>query len=141
MELKTLYKNTLEVQRTLPTLTAIAGEKNKEELADLNVSQMDEGLLSTGSKIVPDYHPNYAAFKGFKTPNLKDTGDFHSGVFVERKGDRLLFDSKDDKTNKLESKYSSDIFGIAPKNEQTATDEIEDDLFNVIETQLEKGIL
>jgi hypothetical protein len=141
VELKKLNRNALEVQQTLKTKAAIAGEKNKEELADLNVSQMDKGLLSTGSKIVPDYSPGYAAFKGFSTPNLKLEGDFHSGVFVERKGDRLLFDSKDSKTGKLEDKYTSDIFGIAPNNEQEWADEIEPDYFTDIENTLEKGIL
>lgn len=141
MELEKLYKNTVEVSKNLKTLVAVSGEKNKEELADLNVAQMDEGILSTGSKIVPDYSPGYAAYKGFKTPNLKDTGDFHSGVFMEAKGDRWLFDSTDEKTNKLETKYSSDIFGIAPKNEQTAADEIEPDLFKEVENGLERGIL
>jgi hypothetical protein len=141
MELEQLYKNVVRVESELKTLTAIAGEKNKEELADLNVSQMDEGLRSDGKKIVPQYSPNYAKFKGFKTPNLKLTGDFHSGVFVERKGDKLLFDSTDKKTDKLESRYSSNIFGIAPKNEQKAADELDEDLLKLVEIELEKGIL
>ena len=141
MELEQLYKNVVRVGSELSTLAAIAGEKNKEELADINVSQMDEGLRSDGKKIVPDYSPNYAKFKGFKTPNLKLTGDFHSGVFVERKGDKLLFDSTDDKTDKLESRYSSDIFGITPKNEQKAADEMDEDLLKLVEKELEKRIL
>ena len=140
-ELEQLYKNVISVREELNTLVAIAGEKNKEELADLNVEQMNEGLRSDGKKIVPEYSPNYAKLKGFKTPNLKLTGDFHSGVFVERKGDKLLFDSSDEKTDKLESQYTENIFGIAPKNEQKAADEMDEDVLKEVETQLNKGIL
>lgn len=121
------------IRKELPTIVAIAGEKNKEELADINVSQLDQGLLSTGKSITPKYSPNYAIAKGFETPNLKLTGDFHSGVFVERKGSRLLFDSSDDKTPDLEKKYTPDIFGIAPQNEQLAADELDEDVFKEIE--------
>jgi len=144
MELKKLHKNTIEVGKNLKLSAAIAGEKNKEELADLNVSQMEKGIGGDGKKIKPDYAPFYADFKGFKTPNLKVTGDYHSSISVERKGEKLLFFSDDEGSEKvsfLEDHYRNEQYGISPQNEQKAADEIEPDLFKIVETQLEKGIL
>jgi hypothetical protein len=129
-----------KVNDNLAEIVAIAGEKNDAELADINIEQLDEGILSTGKKITPDYSPGYAKFKGFKTPNLKLEGDFHSGIFVDRKGEFLIFDSTDYKTPKLEGKYSSDIFGIAPKNEQRAADEIDETLLKDLDNEYSKGI-
>lgn len=139
-ELDIFINNVINISANLSLYVAKAGEKSKEELADLNVEQMNEGLLSTGKKITPKYSKAYAKFKGFSTPNLKLEGDFQSGVYVERKGNRLLYDSKDEKSNKLEEKYTSDIFSIAQKNEQKAADEMDDDLLNSIDKDLLKNI-
>jgi len=120
----------------LPYLVAQAGSKVEAEMADLNVEQMNEGILSTGKKITPKYSANYAKRKGFTTPNLNDEGDFHSGVFVETKQDYFVFDSTDYKTSKLEIKYSHEIFGIAPKNEQKQADFIDPYLLELIDKKL-----
>lgn len=144
MELKKLYINTVQVSENLKVSVAVAAEKNKEELADLNVSQMEKGIGGDGKKIKPDYSPSYASFKGFKTPDLKVTGDYHSSISVDRKGERLLFFSDDagsDKVNFLESHYDNNQYGIAPQNEQEAVDYIEPDLFKDLSNQLSKGIL
>ena len=144
MELETLYNNIIEVGNSLKGLIATAGVKNKEELADLNVSQMDKGIGGDGKKITPNYSPNYAAFKGFKTPDLKVTGDYHSSINVTNKNDKLLFYSEDsgsDKVNFLESHYDNNQYGIAPQNEQEAVDYIEPDLFKDIEKLLKQKIL
>lgn len=108
-----------------------------EELADFNVENMDKGLLSTGKKIKPDYSKGYAAFKGFKTPNLKLEGDFHSGVYSEIRGDKILFDSKDYKTSKLEKQYSADIFGV--KSSQLI-EVVDMELSDIIDNEIMKGL-
>jgi len=120
----------------LPYLVAQAGSKVEAEMADLNVEQMNEGILSTGKKITPKYSDNYAKMKGFKTFNLKLEGDFQSGVFVETKQDYFKFDSIDGKTSDLEWKYSNEIFGIAPKNEQKQADFIDPYLLELIDKKL-----
>lgn len=121
-ELDIFINKIKELSIELPALVTQAAKNVEAELADLNVSQMNEGILSTGGKITPQYSNAYANFKGFKTPNLKLEGDFHSGVFADAKTDYIEFDSTDYKTEKLEDKYSSNIFGIAPKNEQKQAD-------------------
>jgi len=121
-ELDIFINKIKELSIELPTLVTQAAKNVEAELADLNVSQMNEGILSTGEKITPQYSNAYANFKGFKTPNLKLEDDFHSGVFADAKTDYIEFDSTDYKAEKLEDKYSSNIFGIAPKNEQKQAD-------------------
>ena len=104
----------------------------KEELADLNVSQMEKGIGGDGKKIKPEYSNKYAQFKGFKTPNLKVTGDYHSSIYVEQKNDRMLFDSNDTDTDKrifLDNHYNNSQYGVAPQNEQEAADYIDSDNF------------
>lgn len=104
-------------------LIAQAASLRKEELADLNVIQLSEGKLSTGQNISPNYESDdYAKFKksiGSKSspiPDLILTGAFTEGINVDIQGNRILFDSSDEKTNHLESKYSFDIFGVTDKN-------------------------
>jgi hypothetical protein len=144
VELKKLHKNTIEVSKNLNSLVAIAGEKNKEELADLNVSQLEKGISGDGKKMKPDYSKPYAAFKGFKTPNLKVEGTYHESIDMEAKADKWLFYSKNEgskKVNFLEDHYNNTQYGIAPQNEQKAADEIEPDLFKEVENGLQKGIV
>lgn len=112
----------------------------KEEIIDLNVSQLENGIGSDGN-FVGDYaSAEYAGFKqsiGSKAPfgkvDTKLTGEFHSGFFAEAfhsdtEGmSGLLIDSSDEKTNRLTSWYDN-LFGIAPENE-----DIFDEVFETIQ--------
>ena len=119
---------------------AIAAEKNEKKLVEINVDQLNKGLLSTGEKITPDYSPSYAAKKGFKTPNLKLEGDFQRGIGIERRNDFLVYDSTDFKSDKLIKKYSENIFGIAPQNRQKEYDFLDKDLKLIIDKRYSNGI-
>jgi len=143
-ELEKLYINLVQVQRALETSVAIAGEKKSKGLAELNVSQMNDGIGGDGKSIRPIYTLPYAMGKGFETPNLKVKGTYHKSIDVEAAGKRMLFFSNDSDTDKvdfLEEHYDNDQYGIAPKNEQKAANIIESDLFKDIEQKLENGIL
>lgn len=142
-ELDILKNNIVDVRANFSKLVAQAGAMNSEELADINVSQMDSGIDGDGKALKPDYSPSYAKFKGFKTPNLKVTGDYHSSIDVENKNGRLLFFSDDegsDKVSFLEDHYDNKQYGIAPQNEQKAADEIDEDLTKIVENEITKGI-
>jgi len=89
-----------------------AVREREAELADLNVEQLEKSKYSTGETIEPEYSSDYASFKGFKNPDLKLTGDFHSGIFADVQGDVIEFDSTDFKASKLQGKYGDDIFGV-----------------------------
>lgn len=117
-----------------------AASSNTEELADQNVINLDSGLLSTGKNISPKYETDaYANFKksiGSKvspTPNLKLTGDFHSGVFAKSQGDKIMFGSSDEKEGKLQDKYSADIFGVT---QEQLISQIDSDIVKLIDLKL-----
>lgn len=102
---------------------------HKEEIIDLNTSQLEAGLNKHGEAIFPEYESEeYAKLKKamgskapFGIPDLKVEGDFYEGFYAESyltntEGMSGLFvDSHDSKSDKLESKYTG-IFGIMPAN-------------------------
>lgn len=53
---------------------------------------------------------------GLGRPDLKDTGTFYNGWFVELQGDILKIYSRDSKTPELVGKYGDDIFGLTKEN-------------------------
>jgi hypothetical protein len=145
MELKKLYKNTIQVSKNLKKLAANAAVANSEELSDLNREQLSEGLLSSGDS-TDDYatisYVNYKSSLGsISVPKMdfKVTGTYHKSINVKKKGTDAVFVSKD--PNKLEQRFGEDLLGIAPLNAQKSADIIESDLFKEVENGLEKGIL
>lgn len=124
----------------LSIIVAEAAMEVEAELIDINVEQMNESILSTGKKITPKYSKNYAKMKGKSNPDLNDTGDFQSGIFIERRLDVLTYDSIDYKGDKLEQKYSENIYGTAPKNRQREADEIDPNLVLKLDKLYTNGI-
>ena len=97
--------------------------ETKDQIADLNAEQMNRGLRSDGSEILPSYSDLTIQIKKekgqeFKHVTLKDTGSFYAGIEVTVTGDKLNITSTDSKTAKLNKKYSTskgNIFGLSPK--------------------------
>lgn len=113
-----------------------------EELADLNVEQMEQGLLSTGGNISPNYETEaYSQYKksiGSKsspTPDLKLTGDFHDGVFSKVSGDNIIFGSTDEKSSKLQLHYTKDIFGVTTGG---LIETIDSDVVSIMDKEMTK---
>jgi len=141
MDLESLLKatNRLSDSKEIERLIIEAAKPYEAEMIDLNTSQLSDGKLSTNKKVTPKYSPEYAKFKGFKTPDLHLEGDFYAGFNIEFKEKSMIFDSNDDKTPKLETRYSSDIFGLTDKNKQEAVEEyIADDFIKLIANELTK---
>ena len=94
--------------------------ETKENIADLNATQMFEGLRSDGSEILPSYTALTIQLKKEKGQptdrvTLNDTGDFYRGITVDVTGDKINITSTDEKTAKLNKKYSKskgNIFGL-----------------------------
>lgn len=90
-----------------------------EFIADLNRTQLTQGLRDDGSSIEPEYSALTEVLKRSKsgtagiTSNvtLFDTGQFHKSIFTSIFPDEIVLDSKDSKLNKLEDKYQS-ILGL-----------------------------
>ena len=68
--------------------------------------------LKTGSQYLSSA---YARRKGKRTPNLYDTGQFQSEMFLEVDEKRWFIDSFDNKTKYLTENYGNNIFGISDK--------------------------
>jgi hypothetical protein len=85
----------------------------------LNKDQMLHGLTSTGDQIGRYRNPAYAAMKAQLNPlagdgnvDLKLTGAYQGGMFVERRSDGLYVDSTDEKAPQLRARYGSTMFGL-----------------------------
>lgn len=109
--------------------------KGKEaEILDLNTDdQLLKGLDSDGQVIGPSYRPLTISIKRAKGQptdrvTLKDTGDFHASFFIAYGGKSFAIGAKDEKTEKLESKYGPEIFGLSDKSLQELIDMIRDPL-------------
>jgi hypothetical protein len=97
-------------------------------LRDKQRGQMSDGLNAEGDKIGRYRNPAYARMKnsmnpkpGFGTPDLKLTGAFYKDIYTEVRGDKLIIDSVNEKTQALAEKYSEKIFGL---NKETKADAI-----------------
>lgn len=120
MHIITLQQNVERVIENLNKLVLDSAMELKETIADLNVKQLEQGKRSDGEDIEPEYASlEYA--KGKKaigaippqgTPDLKVTGEFHSGFYAAKKSDEYIYTwSTDSKANKLNAKYAK-IYGL-----------------------------
>jgi hypothetical protein len=92
-------------------------EDTSEAIADTQAEQMFVGQRSDGAEILPDYTDYTIAIKEEKGQptdrvTLRDTGSFQEKIAIAVKSDRFTISSTDDKTGKLEKKYSKQIFGL-----------------------------
>jgi hypothetical protein len=131
MNFSELYKNFVRVASELPAIVLESAMEVKETIADLQVSQLVEGKTEKNTSIQPKYQSKvYAQMKkaiGAKprlgTPDLKVTGDFHSGIYAKVEKDYIVTDSTDSKTGKLTDKYP-DIWGLTKRNQAELNKEI-----------------
>ena len=102
-------------------------------LADLNIEQRTKGLNADGQLITPglwsDEYANAKKNRGgrapFRTPDLKDTGDFNSGQYAKKSGKMVEFGSTDSKNSDLIEKYGEKIHGLTEESRQEAlTDQL-----------------
>jgi len=115
---------------------ATAIQLSENVLVDLNRKQMLASKDANDTTITPKYSASYAALKGFSNPNLKDTGAFQKDMYLIAKENEFFINSIDDKAPALESRYGSDIFGIAPSNEPIAKREASNNLFSIYKKEV-----
>lgn len=107
-------------------------DNNLATIADANVEQMTAGLNAEGGQLGLYRSEPYARFKkaiGSRSPfgvvDLKLSGDFHSGVFAQRRGDTITIFSRDSKTGDLVAKYGENTFGLTEQSRKgVANDQI-----------------
>jgi hypothetical protein len=94
--------------------------ENERYMADLNATQLSEGLRSDGHDIIPEYAKLTIQIKEGKSGlagvtdhvTLFDTGDFYDAMYAEVQGAEIEFGSKDEKSKKLQEKYTDKIYGL-----------------------------
>jgi len=99
-------------------------EQNKQELIDLNQSQVYQSSEDSFGEPLRFYSSNSYAFEkekqnaapGFGRPDLYLTGAFYRAFVVKVSPRFYEINSKDTKTKKLKSKYGEDIFGLTDEN-------------------------
>jgi hypothetical protein len=109
--------------KNLSVFVAQAVENVDDDLVQLNRNQMLKGKLKTDAAITPKYSNPYAKKKGFKTPNLKVTGEFQRDMFLsvnENNGD-VVITSENFVTRFLRNRYTDKIFGIPKSKQQQAS--------------------
>ena len=113
------------LQRKLSTVTVEAQERalleiinrNDSYIVDLNTGQLFRGVDSNSSPLDPPYRSKYyAEFKLHLNPagvvDLKLTGAFYAGFYIDSSKFPIVFNSTDEKAGILEQKYGPTIFGL-----------------------------
>ena len=129
--------NVDNVRNNIPNILGQVVDDNESRLSDLQVSQIEEGIASDGSRLGEYENPEYAEYKqsiGSKAPlgvyDFKLEGDFLSKTYIKHDESfgGIEFGSDDIKEQKLEtlSEGSDRLWGFAPQN----IDELEDIIIN-----------
>lgn len=118
---------------------------SREEYLELQREQTKSGERSDGRPIFNiktgsvTYSPGYAKKKGKLTPiDLYDKGDFSNAMFMDVEGDRMIVDSADSKSAKLQENYSEAIFPLGDKRMPQFTPVAQTNLINGVTNQLNK---
>jgi hypothetical protein len=136
----TLLKLIERIKRTeVDTIIEETMEDASPLITDRQKDQMLGGLNSEGKKIGRYRSPAYASMKnrmnaipGFGVPDLRLTGDFYKGIYTEVRGDKLIIDSVDEKTQDLADKYGETIFGLNKVTKKEAIKDIKPLFLNKI---------
>jgi hypothetical protein len=112
----------VQLEKAIPVIM----QSISAEIVDYNLKQLSQGLTSSGVLISPRYrNPAYAGYKqglnsaaGFGVPDLKLSGDFYAGFYIQIQGMSFTFGSNDSKSALLEGVYSANggIFGLSDES-------------------------
>ena len=99
-----------------------------DALQALNRDQLRNSTLATDQKIIETYSLGYDAYKKKEYPasygkgevNLLLTGELYYKMKIEVTGNSYKIDAKVPYVAELKNKYTTDIFGIAPSNQDKA---------------------
>ncbi len=96
----------------------IALGANAQEVIKLNQAQLyDKGELITGEKLKGYRNRTYEEMKLAMNPagvtDLKLTGDFYAGMYLDVEAESFEVGSTDGKESDLENRYNKNIFGLS----------------------------
>ena len=124
--IKAVFQRVNNFYTSMDKITIDVIKDNSKLILDENRSQLFDGLDKEGKEIVPEYTPTTVSIKKEKGQptervTLRDTGDWQDAMFLEVKGNEILTDSSDWKTDELLKKYDRNmntILGI-PETSKT----------------------
>lgn len=118
-----VFDDLLHDMKTMPIEYWVEEAVNdvEDEMADMNVEQMNAGIDSDGNDIEPEYSPVTVAIKKkagkvYDRVTLRDTGDFQDKIRVKRYPKKRELYSFDKKSEKLQDKYGYQILGLTDAN-------------------------
>lgn len=116
------YKALQKFQDTIEERVILTCKAYEPEIIDMNTAKLESGETSTGNPVTPGYRPLTISIKRQKGQptdrvTLKDTGDFHRSFQVRFQGKYLAIYATDEKAEKLERKYSKDIYGLSNEDQ------------------------
>lgn len=112
----------------LPVICQEVLENNEDVMADLNATQLSQGLRTDGTKITPEYAELTVMIKSGKSGlsgitdrvTLYDEGHYYGGLFADVKGQDVFFGSTDPKEEALNKKYATAKGRLEGLNEDSA---------------------
>ena len=114
-----------KVIKEMPTLIKESVKENDDVIIDtITEQQLQKGIRGDGQKIGEYKNKDYQKYKKQINPqargfvDLKLEGDFYKGFVIKEDGNFQTVISKDDKSEKLEKKYGSEIYILTDKNHQ-----------------------
>ena len=124
--IKAVFQRVNNFYTSMDKITIDVIKDNSKFILDENRSQLFDGLDKDGKEIIPEYTPTTVSIKREKGQptdrvTLRDTGDWQDAMFLEVKGNEILTDSSDWKTDELLKKYDRNmntILGI-PETSKT----------------------
>ena len=123
-----------DFQRNTDEIVISVAADQANLIAELNEERIGEdNRFLSGAFITPDYLKSTQKRKGFKTPDLYETGAFLSDITVEIIGDSLRVYSRDRKYEQgLISKYEKDgdLFGLSENGKDIVANAMMPDLIN-----------
>lgn len=90
--------------------------ENEDLIAGLIEGQLNARQDGDNNPISPRYSPSYAAFKGFSTPDLKLTGDFHRSIYAQATQQGAAIGATDEKTDALVARYGAEVLKLSEQN-------------------------
>ena len=94
---------------------------DNDDLLNLNREQLKEEHKTAKDQFIsPEYSYFTRQIKGFKIPDLYDTGAMFEAMKLRKSRDGFIITSMVKYTADLTEKYGSDIFGIAPSKQGKA---------------------
>lgn len=99
-------------------------QAEKQQVVDLNKSQLLNSEDSEGAPLGTYASIAYANKKGKAEVDLKDTGAFYESIFINTEKFPILFGATDKKTGNLVERYGKDIFGLTKSNQAVVSKEI-----------------